>query len=195
MPVLLQVRSSLLAVALASSLPVAAVLAEPPPATKPAAPTVVAPALSAAECAVWERERSFAATVAAHDAIAFAEHVHAQAAFDAGSAQPIHGRAAVVAAWKDIIAGTSIKLRWSPGVVTLGGDGSLAISRGPAWIEDSRPGATSRHRVGEFISTWIRDRDGQWRVLFDGGAAPMRPATAADVAKLIASIPAQCPRG
>lgn len=195
MRVPLSARVGLPAVLLAWSLPVVAVLAAPSAAAKPAAPAVAVPALSAAECAVWERERRFAATVADHDATAFADHVHAQAVFDAGSAQPIHGRVAVVAAWKDIIAGTSIKLHWSPGVVTLGGDGSLAISRGPAWIEDSRPGARSRYRVGEFISTWIRDRDGQWRVLFDGGAAPMRPATAADVAKLIASIPAQCPQG
>lgn len=170
--------------------------AAPPPAPSkgPPPPPEATPAMTAAECVVWNRERSFAASVAHHDAAAFADHVHAQAAFDAGSPEPIHGRAAVVDGWKGIIAGTPIKLGWSPGIVTIGGDGSLAISRGPAWIEDPRPDAKSHYRVGTFISTWIRDTDGQWRVLFDGGATPMHPATDAEVATLIASLPKECPR-
>ncbi len=163
-------------------------LASPPVAT-----------MSAAECEVWNRERSFAASVAQHDTAAFADHVHAQAAFDAGSPTPTHGRDAVVADWKEIIDGKQIKLGWSPGIVTIGGDGSLAISRGPSWIEDlqpnpKQPDVTKRYRIGEFISTWIKDKDGQWRVLFDGSAAPMHPASADDVAKLIASLPKECPR-
>ena len=151
--------------------------------------------MSAAECDVWNRERSFAASVEHHDAAAFADHVQLHAAFDAGSPQPTHGRDAVVAAWKGIIDGTQIKLGWSPGIVTIGGDGSLAISRGPAWIEDPKQtDMTKRYRIGGFISTWIKDTDGQWRVLFDGGAAPMHPASADDVAKLVASLPKECPR-
>lgn len=162
-----------------------------------AAPPTGAPpraTMTAAECVVWDRERSFAATVAAHDAKAFAAHVHEQAAFDAGSAEPIHGRAAVAAAWQSIVAGTTIKLRWSPGVVTMGGAGDMAISRGPAWIEDLRPEAKSRYRIGEYISTWVRDRDGQWRVLFDSGVAPMREARADEVARLVGALPARCPQ-
>jgi ketosteroid isomerase-like protein len=150
--------------------------------------------MSAAECEVWNRERSFAASVASHDATAFADHVQANAAFDAGSPTPTHGRDAVVADWKDIIDGTQIKLGWSPGIVTIGGDGGLAISRGPSWIEDLRPNPKQRYRIGEFISTWIKDADGTWRVLFDGGAGPMHPASADDVAKLVASLPKECPR-
>lgn len=152
------------------------------------------PAMSADECAVWNRERSFAASVVHHDAKAFADHVHAKAAFDAGSPDPLHGRDAVVDGWKDIIDGSQIKLGWSPGIVTIGGDGNLAISRGPSWIEDLRPNPKQQFRIGEFISTWIKDADGQWRVLFDGGAGPMHPATADDVAKLVASLPKECPQ-
>jgi len=159
-----------------------------PPASPPAAK------MSAAECEVWNRERTFAASVEHHDAVAFADHVHAQAAFGAGSTAPTHGRDAVVADWKDIIEGKQIKLGWSPGIVTIGGDGSLAISRGPSWIEDLRPNPKQRYRIGEFISTWIKDKDGRWRVLFDGGAGPMHAASAEDVAKLVASLPKECPR-
>jgi ketosteroid isomerase-like protein len=162
-----------------------------PPPQQDAAPKS---AMTAAECEVWNRERSFAASVANHDATTFADHVQANAAFDAGSATPTHGRDAVVADWKGIIEGKQIKLGWSPGIVTIGGDGNLAISRGPSWIEDLRPNPKQHYRIGEFISTWIKDTDGQWRVLFDGGAGPMHAASADDVAKLVESLPKECPR-
>ena len=185
----------------ASTLAASAAFADAPPAAAPAPAAQPAPAappaakMTAAECEVWNRERSFAASVEHHDATAFADHVHEQAAFAAGSPEPVHGRAAVVEDWKGIIEGKDFELRWSPGIVTIGGDGSLAISRGPSWLKDLRPNPKSPYRIGEFISTWIRDRDGRWRVLFDGGAGPMHPATADDVAKLVASIPKECPRG
>ena len=153
---------------------------------------VVTAALSPAECEVWDRERSFATSVENHDAAAFAEHVDPKAAFNAGTRVPVHGRAAVVADWKQIVEGKQIKLHWSPAIVTIGGDGNLAISRGPAWIEDLRPGAKQRYRIGEFISTWNKNRDGKWRVLFDSSAAPMHAVTADEVAQLIAALPKSC---
>lgn len=163
--------------------------------SKPVAAAPAAhPGMSAAECEVWNRERSFAASVEHHDTTAFADHVHPQAAFDAGSPEPLHGRDTVVAGWKNIIEGKQIKLGWSPGIVTIGGDGSLAISRGPSWLQGLRPNPKQEYRIGEFISTWIRDTDGKWRVLFDGDAGPMHPASADDVAKLVASLPKGCPR-
>lgn len=175
----------------AHAAPALAATNKPAAATPPASTTHAG--MSAAECVVWNRERSFAASVAHHDAVAFADHVHPQAAFNAGSPEPTHGRAAVVSDWKGIIEGKQIKLGWSPGVVTIGGDGNIAISRGPSWIEDLRPNPKQQYRIGEFISTWIKDSDGQWRVLFDGGAGPLHPATADDVAKLVASLPKECP--
>ncbi len=153
---------------------------------------VVTAALSPAECEVWDRERSFATSVEHHDAAAFAEHVDPQAAFNAGTRVPVHGRAAVVGDWKEIVEGKQIKLRWSPAIVTIGGDGNLAISRGPAWLEDLRPNAKQRYRIGEFISTWSRNRDGKWRVLFDSSATPMHAVTADEVAQLVAALPKSC---
>ena len=157
----------------------------PPPAAR----------MSAAECEVWNRERSFAASVERHDVAAFADHVHEQAVFGAGSPVPTHGRFAIIADWKGIVDGKTFKLRWSPGVVTIGGNGSLAISRGPSWMEDLRPGTNreQRYSIGAFNSTWIKDSDGQWRVLFDSGE-PTHPASAEDVAKLVASLPKECPQ-
>jgi hypothetical protein len=43
-----------------------------------------------------------------------------------------------------------------------------------------------RYRRGRFISTWLHDADGQWRVVFDGGTAdPSVPATADEIANLM----------
>jgi ketosteroid isomerase-like protein len=149
--------------------------------------------MTVAECAVWDRERSFAASVEHHDAAAFAEHVHAKAVFDAGSPEPTRGRDAIVTGWKSIIDGKLLRLGWSPSIVTIGGDGNLAVSRGPDWIEDLRPNTKQRFQIGEFNSIWIRDTDGQWRVLFDDGDVTPHAASADDVGKLVASLPKECP--
>ena len=121
-----------------------------------------------AECAVWQRERSFARSVADHDAAAFAEHLHPDAPFGV-SGKPPRARVAVTREWAGLIDGSVLILRWYPAVVTLGGDGRTAYSSGPALYEDPKSGAT---RLGRFGSVWQRGDDGVWRVLFDDGFPP-----------------------
>ena len=62
----------------------------------PAFAAQAAVVLSPAECEVWARELGFAASVAAHDAAAFAEHVDPGAVFGAGRERQARGREAVV---------------------------------------------------------------------------------------------------
>ena len=156
-----------------------------------AAPPPPAPALSEAECAVFARELGFAQSVADHDARAFADHVATDAAFDAGSPRPLHGRDAVVKGWAPIVAGQDVRLEWYPARTTVAG--GLAWSTGPALIERLAPGATPRYLLGQFRSVWRLDADGAWRVLFDDGAPP-RAATEAEAAAFRAARPARCPR-
>lgn len=164
--------------------------AEPTPA--PAAPP--APAMSAEECAVWKREQSFAASVAAHDAEAFRQHVHADAVFVGGRGELTRGVDAVAASWAPIIDGEEIVLRWHPRVVSIAGDTGVALSRGPYWIEDPKPDANPKYMIGQFISTWVKGADSQWQVLFDGGGGNRpQPATADEVAALKAGLPSTCP--
>ena len=126
---------------------------------------------SADECAVWRREQSFARTVERHDARAFAEHVHAGAIFDAGNPESDRGRDAIAASWAPIVAGSAIALRWRPGIVQIGGEPGVAVSRGP-YILQRMQGGAEIFRVGFYQTVWLRDsRDGTWRVLFDGSAA------------------------
>jgi ketosteroid isomerase-like protein len=163
---------------------IAAVLAIPAAAAHSQTPAPPAPSLTAAECAVWARETSFAQSVAAHDATAFAEHLHPHAVFGAKQPQPTRGRDAIARSWAGLIAGTRLKLLWYPAMVAvaeLGGENDIAYSSGPALYEAVDPKAQPRYHLGGFQSVWHKGTDGTWRVLFDDGIEP-RPATDAEVA-------------
>jgi ketosteroid isomerase-like protein len=139
---------------------------------------------SDAECVVWERERSFAAAVERHDAEAFAEHLHPGAVFNAGELDAARGRDAVARSWSRIVEGREVVLRWWPGVVQIGGDPDVALSRGPYLLELPALDPPRRWRVGEFQSVWARDRDtGTWRVLYDMSAVPPQPMATLEAAR------------
>ena len=196
---LLGVASSLSLAAPAMPTAVPAPATKPVPAPKPLsmpAPgnTAGKHAMSAAECAVWDRERSFAQSVEAHDATAFAQHIRDDAVFGAGTPAPTRGRTGVMENWKDIIAGKDLVLRWYPGIVTIGGNPDIALSHGVFWLQDDSPNAMQRFRTGTFNTIWQKGVDGVWKVLFDWDGAPPVVVAADDLAKLKAALPAICPR-
>lgn len=138
------------------------------------------PSLTRAECEVWQRELSFARSVAEHDGEAFASHVAESAAFAASRPEPQRGRDVITKAWTPLVAGKGTRLRWYPTRVTIAGRDDIAWSSGPALIEVLDPKAPKRWHLTQFRSVWVREPDGVWRVLFDDGAEP-RPATDAEV--------------
>lgn len=159
-------------------------------ASPPPAPAAVK--MSAAECEVWARERSFAASVEGHDPDAFRAHIHPDAAFIESRTQVVRGREAIAESWAGIIKGEEIVLRWHPGTVTIAGD--IASSRGPYWILNPRLEQEPRYLIGQFSSIWVQGGDGRWLVMFDGvGDNQPRPATEADVDALKATLRATCP--
>ena len=135
-------------------------------AAQPDTPTP--PVDAAARCQVWQRELDFARSVAEHDPVAFAEHLHPRTAFGVGRKATV-GRAVVTAEWQGILDGSAVALAWYPDVVTVGGDGRTAYSSGPTLYLDPKTGAARRGRFG---SVWQRDADGAWRVIFDDGIKP-----------------------
>lgn len=144
------------------------------------------PQLSPDECAVWQRELSFARSVAEHDALAFAGHVGDNAAFGAGTREPTRGRDAIARRWAPLIEGKRMALRWYPTRVTMvPGIPDIAWSSGPSLFEVLDPAAKERFHIGAFHSVWHKDADGVWRVLFDDGVDP-RPATAQEAAAFTA---------
>ena len=150
----------------------------------PASAPATAPVSDA--CKVWERERGVALAGADHDGAAFAGYLHPDAVFISGGAT--RGAEAIATEWAGIIEGKQVVLRWYPDAVDVGANGQVALSRGPYYMENPAAPPEKRYRLGRFISTWVRDADGEWRVVFDGGAgdAP-KPATADEVANMIAN--------
>ena len=130
---------------------------------------------SSDECAVWRREQAFARSVEAHDARAFQSFLHAGTVFGAGTAEADRGSDEVAKSWAEIVEGRTIALRWRPGIVQIGGEPTIALSRGPYILQRPQGGAAT-YRVGMFQTIWVRDgRDGVWRVLFDGSATTGQP--------------------
>jgi ketosteroid isomerase-like protein len=153
-----------------------------------------APGLTAAECEVFDRERSFADSVDRHDKKAFTEHVHENAVFGAASPNPQRGRAAVLEAWDGIIAGKNVKLEWRPQFVSIGAD-NVAISRGPFALTGKNEKGETKYAIGDFVSVWTRkDASSPWYVVLDGGGPPPTPATEEEVKRHMAAAPAVCPR-
>ena len=153
----------------AASAQVAVIDAKPlPPATK----RITA---SSDECAVWRREQAFARSVEAHDARAFQSFLHAGTVFNAGTAEADRGSEEVAKSWAEIVEGRTIALRWRPGIVQIGGEPTIALSRGPYILQRVQAGAPI-YRVGMYQTVWVRDgRDGVWRILFDGSATTGQP--------------------
>jgi ketosteroid isomerase-like protein len=143
-------------------------------------------------CTVWYREMSFAAAVAAHDEAAFVSHVHPQAMFVEGEKGVTRGRDAILADWKPIIAGQPVMLLWHPTSVVVAEGANTAVSRGPYIIEDPRPNASARYRKGIFQSVWVKDTDGQWRVLIDGGTPPPVVITNEEAERIKSELRAAC---
>ena len=130
---------------------------------------------SADECAVWRREQAFARSVESHDAQAFKSFLHLGTVFQAGTAEADRGSDVVAREWLPIIDGRTVALRWRPGIVQIGGEPAIAVSRGPYILQRNQAGA-STYRVGMFQTIWVRDaRDSVWRILFDGSATTGQP--------------------
>jgi len=132
-------------------------------------------AASADECTVWKREWAFARSVETHDPGAFESYLHAGTVFNVGTVDADKGRDTVVRSWAEVVDGKAVALRWRPGIVQIGGEPAIAVSRGTFILQRTQAGAQV-FRVGMFQSVWVRDpRDNVWRVLFDGSATTSQP--------------------
>jgi len=110
---------------------------------------------------VAARERAFAATMARRDLAAFGDFVSVEAVFLNGG-EPITGREAIVRSWTPYFAGAVAPFAWEPDLVAVLASGRLAATTGPVLLPDG----TNPMR---FQSTWRREEDGAWRVVFDNG--------------------------
>lgn len=113
---------------------------------------------------VFAAERAFARSMADRDFAAFGRYVAEDCVFFSGTAA-LHGRDAVVAAWKPFFDGSAAPFSWEPDQVEVLSSGELALSTGP--VKNPQGAVTAR-----FNSIWQRQPDGRWLVIFDKGGPP-----------------------
>lgn len=120
---------------------------------------------------VRQAEIAFAKAFADRDQERFFALVADDATFLSGTAT-LRGKAEVRRVWSGFFKEAKAPFSWGPERVVVSGDGKLGLSFGP--IYDAR----GRH-AGFYNSTWRREADGSWRVVFDGPGAPPSVVTEA----------------
>lgn len=117
--------------------------------------------LAARRDEVRKRETAFARSMADRDLAAFTSFSSPEAVF-VGVGGTSRGPKEIAAAWKRFFDGPQAPFSWKPETVEVLPSGTLAMSSGPVFD----PQGT---RIGTFNSTWRRDGDGLWRIIFDSG--------------------------
>jgi ketosteroid isomerase-like protein len=134
-------------------------------------------------------ETGFSRAAEARDREAFLGFVDPDARFLAGSVA--RGHDDIAAAWDTFLAPDGPSIRWRPATVEVAADGVLAISRGPYRTVSFDAAGNRQETWGHFTSTWRRNADGDWQVLFDaGGDAGMTPS---DEERLVLQTEPDCP--
>ncbi|KFL35630.1 YybH family protein [Arenimonas donghaensis] len=106
-------------------------------------------------------ETAFARSMAERDFETFASHIADDAIFQPGPAT-LRGKPAILAAWSKYFEGPEAPFSWKPETVVVLDSGQLAQSKGPVFNPAGEP-------ILEFRSTWRREADGEWKVVFDDG--------------------------
>lgn len=113
---------------------------------------------------VFAAERAFARSMAERDFAAFGRYVAEDCVFFSGTTA-LHGREAVLAAWKAFFDPPKAPFSWEPDQVEVLASGELALSTG---LVKSPDGVVT----ARFNSIWQHQADGRWLVVFDKGGPP-----------------------
>jgi len=108
-------------------------------------------------------EVAFAKAFANRDAKKFFSYVADDAQF-LGQRKIMHGKQEVIAGWSEFFKSAVAPFRWQPERVVTNAAGDLGFSSGPVFDE-------AGVQTGTFTSTWLRQPNGSWKILFDGGSA------------------------
>ena len=125
---------------------------------------VLALPVSAADRAeeVRATEIAFAKAFADRDAKQFFLYLTDDAQF-LGRRNTMRGKQEVITGWSEFFKPAVAPFRWQPERVVTNAAGDLGFSSGPVFDE-------AGVQIGTFTSTWVRQPDGSWRILFDGGS-------------------------
>lgn len=112
---------------------------------------------------VRQAETAFAKAFADRDAAKFATFVADDAKFMSAK-RTLSGKAEVMAVWSESMKNPQFS--WRPERVTTNAAGDLGLSTGPVFD------ANGKH-ILDYVSTWQKQKDGTWKVVFDGPGAPV----------------------
>ena len=119
------------------------------------------PDIAALQQQVFAAERAFARSMAERRHEDFVRWLSEHTVFFDGR-KPLHGRAAVAAAWKPFYEAAEAPFSWDPDLVEVNGEGTLALSTGLVRNRAGQP-------VARFQSIWRLEAQGGWRIVFDKG--------------------------
>ena len=125
-----------------------------------ALPTLAAEAVDQ----VRQAEATFARAFTDRDSTTFFSFVAEDATF-LGAHRTLNGRDAVIEGWSNLLKGAA-PFSWSPERVVINGTGDLGMTSGPVLDPSGR-------HIADFLSVWQKQKDGSWKILFDGPGAPV----------------------
>jgi ketosteroid isomerase-like protein len=111
---------------------------------------------------VRSTEIAFAKAFADRNAKNFFSFVADDAQF-LGRRNTMHGKQEVIAGWSEFFKSSAAPFRWQPERVVTNATGDLGFSSGPIFDE-------AGVQIGTFTSTWVRQPDSSWKIVFDGGS-------------------------
>lgn len=109
---------------------------------------------------VRDAETAFAGAFAARDAAKFASFLAEDAVF-LSPPTVMRGPAEVMSQWSKYLEPKVAPFSWKPEHVEVNAGGTIAFSTGP--IFDAKG-----TQIAVYTSVWVRERDGRWKIQFDG---------------------------
>lgn len=113
------------------------------------------------------REIGFSQSVENQDVAAFRSFLDADARFV--SNRPRRGVEEITEGWRIFMAEDGPRMKWRPKFVEVLESGDLAFSVGLYEYTTMNEDGVETRSYGSFHSTWRRNDDGVWRVVFDAG--------------------------
>lgn len=128
-----------------------------------AASILAGPGFADAITDVRNAEIAFAKAFADRNQTEFFNLVTDDATFLGG--RTLKGKKEVVERWSRFFADAVAPFSWAPERVAVNAAGNIALSTGPVFGADGK-------QIGNYTSTWVRQQNGAWKILFDGGGGP-----------------------
>lgn len=127
--------------------------------------------IKAAAAAIMQADRDFNQSVATRDKKKFLSLISESAVFVGDG--PMRGHDEILKGWSAFFDPNGPTLTWEPtrADVLVGGDVGVTIG---SWVRRSKtPDGKTTEARGQYASTWQKQKDGTWKVVYDiGSTAP-----------------------